>query len=55
MNLKRGAAAGAGNTKLEERIFVRIKASKSRGFVCGIWLRLESEQDFNVKGACCCR
>jgi hypothetical protein len=31
----RGAAAGAGNTKLEERIFVRMNASKSRGFVRG--------------------
>jgi hypothetical protein len=29
-NLKRGAAAGAGNTKPEERIFLWMKASKSK-------------------------
>jgi hypothetical protein len=33
--LKRGATLGEGNTGPRARIFVRIKASKSRGIVCG--------------------
>jgi hypothetical protein len=39
----RGAAEGAGNTKLEERIFLRSKASKSMDFVRGSWFRPVSE------------
>jgi len=47
MNLTRGATEGAGNTKLEERIFLRSKASKSTNFVFGSWFRPVSERSLN--------
>jgi len=43
----RGAAKGAGKTKLEERIFFRSKASKSTDFVFGSWFRPVSERSLN--------
>jgi len=47
----RGATDGAGNTKPKERIFAWMKASKSRGFVCGSRFRSVSEQSINGQGA----